>query len=334
MGDIEEVWREEFPEDFEERLDSILACVNTEYKSTVLSEGLTNSWQTQYDIRDRIQTKYGDMLDPDSGIYKDYSEWTFIPIGAVAKGKAERKGEHISNVYKLTEEGLEFANPAAKLAIKTACNLDTSFYEVFGRTASRGDSRSPYNRAKILKGISSEGDVRKCDLMEEFTFPENDMQRHLEKLSGAGLIDYKSISMEDSTNPDELNFQERKSNARITEHGEFLLSNFLYPLERGLKDEDMSQINQELEEINPDLWKKYVRRGVDMYRSVAPNYKAKPKEVRKNEILSVLEEEDARPCELKDKIGISPHGYLKELREEGKVEREREGRAVYYSAVD
>lgn len=402
MEEIEEMWREEFPEDPDGRIEAVLSSVNTEFKSVTLSEALDDRWRTKTGLKNRVE-RYGEediRIPTSTGTYRDYCKKTFIPIGGVVGAKIQKKGYGLVDHYRLTEEGKEFAKPAAQLAIKTANDFGRSLYEILGKTASRGKSRAPYNRARILEELYERENLRRKDLGEVLELAEKNIFPSLETLSGIGFVEFESIFSEErgwakyeyaekEGEPEtvreyssltqrvykemkelkvsdyrevaeELNYpylshiskvlsgleeqgflrreakfelHEKLSEGNIKSKGEKFVEDFLYPLEEGLESDDMSGVRETVDPlVNSDRWKRYVRKGLELYGKISPRYKSKSKERRREQILSLLEKEGKlRPKEINEKIGVNIANYLGELREEEVVERERDGRAVYYS---
>lgn len=127
---------------------------------------------------------------------------------------------------------------------------------------------------------------------------------------------------------------EKLSEASITETGLKFLREFLEPTYEALEDEKI------LEDIKKEILDEYENDPVSrindftdatkLYADVSPAFKKEPREVMKGKILDVLEENSLRPKEIDRLIGKYVQHILKDLIEEGKITKKREGKAVYY----
>jgi|GEM_PF-1897121 len=204
----------EFQKNTDDRLAAILSCVNTEYKSAELGWALDNIWRTGSNIRKIIETYiYSNIGIPGEASFKDYCEWSFIPIGVVAKGKiiSQGKTNPVSH-YKLTDEGFKSGKPIAQFALKTSVDGGLSMYEILGVTSSPGDTRSPFNIAKMLLELEKENNLKSCDFEKKFDIIS--AGKHLNNLKNIGFVDYDSTTQKtfgctqyewvDGKNPDDV----------------------------------------------------------------------------------------------------------------------------------
>ncbi len=182
----------------EEKFERILSVINTEFKS-ITWYCLDESWQTYCDLgkefKRTVEEEYA--VIPRENSFGAYCHFTFFPIGLVAEEKIRLKGRQNPVLHwKLTEDGEKY-KPIAAFSIKTAVDFDLSMYQILGPTHTPGDSRSPYNRAKILMNLSEEENLRRVDLENNIGLDGENIQKHLLSLKKIGFVDYESVSMEE-----------------------------------------------------------------------------------------------------------------------------------------
>lgn len=198
VGKVKTVWKE-FPINIDDRLNAVLSGVNTEFKSAALGCYLDDKWKTSNEIE--IISKnhlYPHTINPNSGTFKDYCVYTFIPAGLVAEKRIKYpKGNDVS-YFKLTEAGEKYGKPIARLSLKTAVESKRSMYEIFGRTASPGKTNSPSNTAKILDILEKQSNIRETDLTNIVGLNNTGIRKHLLNLKEIGFVDYASVSSEET----------------------------------------------------------------------------------------------------------------------------------------
>ncbi len=393
-----------FPKNLEERANSILASVNTEYKSASLGFFLDDKLKTKDDIRNTAEGYVDPTVNrvPSKETFRKHCTGTFIPIGMVAEERIKYKGRtNPVSYYKLTEDGEKYGKPIAQLSLKTAVDNNLSMYEIFGPTASPGKTRSPLNTAKILFELEKEENLRKVDLENRTGLYSSSIKRHLDNLKELGFVDYDSVSLEESgwskyewikeKNPENvkpihgyttltrevankmkkigvsdsneltkiLDYKnsgnlskilsdlekqgfvkrtkkfkggEKLSEASITEEAKNFLEEFLEPVYGALEGDfkavyDRIELFDDISNISD-----YISKGFNLYEKVCPAYKRENKEDTKFRILQLLENNPGlRVKEIDDMLGKSAGECLKELVESGEIEKEREGKAVFYS---
>ena len=198
--EIEKVERtyKEFPKKIDDRVNAILSGINSEYKSATLGFFLNDNWKTKSDIRGNAEAYVG-LVDriPSMSTFRSYCTATFIPIGAVAEERIKYKGRtNPVAYYKLTEDGEKYGKPIAQFSLKTAVDNNLSMYEIFGPTASPGETRSPLNIAKILFELEKEDNLREVDLKKKIGLDHKGVHKHLLNLRRLGFVDYESVSPE------------------------------------------------------------------------------------------------------------------------------------------
>jgi len=184
----------------ESRFEAILSSVNTEFKSVTLGYCLDESWKSSTEMKN----SYSSFLEgsgvkvPSHMNFSDYCHHTFHPIGLVIEERMQRKEpfKYVTS-WKLSEDGISYGQPSAALAIQTANEFNTSLYKILGPTNSPGDSRSPYNRAKILMHLDNVKKARKRDLSNISTLDESGILEHCKNLSKIGFIEYEGQDTEE-----------------------------------------------------------------------------------------------------------------------------------------
>ncbi len=127
---------------------------------------------------------------------------------------------------------------------------------------------------------------------------------------------------------------EKLSEANITEKGMRFVQEFLEPVYCALEDDNLLEdVGSVLEKYENDfvLRINHFTRANLLYKEVCPAFKKEPREFIKTDILDFLEEKGKlRTKEINALVGKQIALHLKELLEEGKVEKEKDGRATYY----
>ncbi len=127
---------------------------------------------------------------------------------------------------------------------------------------------------------------------------------------------------------------EKLSEANITELGMKFVQEFLEPVYNTLEDDNiLEDMRSVLEEYENDamLSINHFTRANLLYKEVCPSFKRKLKEFIKTDILDFLEEKGKlRKKEINALVRKNVGKHLKELLEESKIEKERDGMAVYY----
>lgn len=191
----------EFQKDPEERFSRILNIINTENKAFTVGFLLNNKiWRTTDDL-ERIAKGFVFPMfkPPKASQYQSYCTQTFIPIGVVAEEKIIVKGRTNPVAhYRLTEDGEKYAKPIARFALKTAVETGISMSEIFGATNSRGGTRAPYNRAKIILELQEQGSLSEAELEYKLALNHSTARNNLLALKEKGLVNYTSLSPEES----------------------------------------------------------------------------------------------------------------------------------------
>ncbi len=185
--------RHGFPRNPERRLETVLSCMNGELKQATLlvvdDEPLT---------RTGIWKLLGELADtplPDARTFYDYCTQTLCPAGFLIQeifGKGLRAR---CSCFSLSPKGAEYGQPIAAFSLRYAVDHDVSLYELLGPTSSAGDSRAPYNRARIIE-LLAEGCTQIVELEDRLGLAHTDINYHLTHLQGLGLVEFRSLKPE------------------------------------------------------------------------------------------------------------------------------------------
>lgn len=185
--------RYSFPEGPEERLEATLSCVNTELKQATLLV-LDSHPRTYIEISKSLAAITSANL-PSPQSFSAYCNDTFLPIGFLVQERFG-KGLGLSDRYfRISKEGEEYGRPIAAFSLKYAVNHSISLYELLGQRQSAGDSRSPYNRTRIVE-LLSEGKDKVKDLTERLGLTTEDVRQHLYNLKRLGVLTFDSLNFE------------------------------------------------------------------------------------------------------------------------------------------
>ncbi len=130
----------------------------------------------------------------------------------------------------------------------------------------------------------------------------------------------------------DLNF-EKKSNISIKEKGKEFLHNRIYPARRALEYDDFDIIYAEIGGFSNNMTVScnYIQKGFDLYKNVSPAYKKEGRETNKGKIMQLLRGQQLRKKEIDGMLGKNSTTYLKELYDNGDIEKCKKGKAVFYS---
>lgn len=186
--------RYDFPEHPEARLAAVLSCMNSELKQATLLV-LDRYPGTSSDISKRLATIANARL-PTPGTFSSYCTDTFVPMGFVVQERfRKRRPGFPRNYFAISGPGEKYGQPIAAFSLRYAVDHNISLYELLGQTASPGESRSPYNRARLVE-LVSEGHDRMVDVRERLGLAIEDVRQHLRKLEKLALLTFDSLSFE------------------------------------------------------------------------------------------------------------------------------------------
>ncbi len=190
------VRNEEFPEDIDSRLTSILSTVNAESKQVQL---LLMSEYPQ--ISTRIKSNFDHITDNNFDIdhraHGKYCTETFVPIGFVCEEKViyDDYGRWLTG-WSINGTGEKYGKPIAAFTLRKANEYGKSFHEFLGSTKSAGKSRSPYNRIMMLE-LLSDSPMSTQGLTDVMDLDSRVIRSHIKKLQELGFLEYDSVSPEE-----------------------------------------------------------------------------------------------------------------------------------------
>ncbi len=340
----------EFPKTTEGKLNAILLSVNSEYKSATLGWFLDKNFRTKNEIKD-ISKIYlnSSVKNLNAATYKDYCTYTFIPIGAVAEEKIKSKGRTYSfSHYKLTPDGEKYAKPIAQFALKTAVEIGISMHEIFGNTATPGETGSPYNTARILLELEKEDNIRNLEIANRLGLDQGVVADQISRLKKIGFCSHESIHSEITGSskyeraceetPEGIAWNStrlgsgKKSVTSLTEKGREFVQEFLIPVHQALKKDDLSAINKEIEILKDiSVAQSYITRGFKLYENVSAYSKSKSKDENLSAVLRLLKNKEMSHKEVSEELGNKATLYLHILSERGEIISKKEGKKVIYS---
>ena len=275
--------------------------------------------QTGHEIRNYLAASVSPSTVanlPSRDTFRGYCANTFSKHGIV-----EVEGGH----FCLSDAGERYGKPIAAFSLRYAVDSGRSLYEVFGPTYSSGGSRSPGNRARILEKLA-EGCGQIARLEKELGLDRASVRTHLRQLQSIGLAAFEPPKI------------------AICKSGLSALKGYIEPVKNALKDgQELGHMQRLLREFERDerLFRKYLSRGIELYRKASSSMNRQDAEDRAHELLEFIHKYYGAHG-----IGPSPrdaekalewtHGnvkwYLKSLLEKGRVEREMSNDKIRYRA--
>src|SRR3989338_10469215 len=181
-----------FPSNLEDRLASISNAINTELKIATLLH-LDDSPREAREIKARVRETIGRGYLPKTETFMAYGN-TLHDIALVAKETVVRDTGKIAYIgYSLTEAGKRYGRPATVLSLQYSVDNNISMFQILGSILTGGDSRSPYNRMRILRELKERGQLREVDLVEIIGSNNSIIQKHLIALAKIGFVTFDSI---------------------------------------------------------------------------------------------------------------------------------------------
>lgn len=328
----------DFPNNPELRLEAVLSCMNSELKQGVLLV-LGDEPKKTSDIRSRLVELTGLEL-PKKTTFLDYFTKTISPIGFFVERRIRKKGGFICAYFSLSEAGKKYGQPIAAFSLDYPVENDVSFYTLLGGTSSSGDSRSPYNRARMIE-LLREGCRTEIELERELGLSHPVVNRHLKHLQKLRLLKFSSRNYEADQQGIKFSSND-KSIITIDEEPSFF-EKYIRAVRGALDDrfevEDMKTIQQEFMQ-SKGRFSKHLRKRIEIYLTISPAKKAKPALERETELLRFVERYQKkhgigpRPIEVEKEKGWGRNMvdvYFRSLFKKGRLERNKEGRAVRYS---
>lgn len=180
----------EFHADRERKFETTLQAMNTEIKHGTLIL-LDDYPQTASGVRRDLINLAGTRF-PETSTFLSYFTEVFCP-GGFATRKAFGSGLGVEqNYFSVSTAGKRFGQPVAAFSLRYAVDHDMSLYNFLGPVSSTGDSRAPYNRARIIETLSR-GNKSVHELAEELGLSSSDVCNHLRRMQQLGLLVFDSI---------------------------------------------------------------------------------------------------------------------------------------------
>lgn len=184
---------ENFPEDPELRLEAVLSCVNSELKQVTILM-LDRQPKTAGDIRNDLSEMATAIL-PTVDTFKGYCRQTLSPIGFLVSQSPVQDLDIAARYFRLSDAGVRYGQPIAAFSLKYAVDHNMSLYSLFGATSSSGDSRGPYNAARILELLFS-GAKTIADVLEHIGVYRQSIIEHLKRLEAQGILVFDTLNCE------------------------------------------------------------------------------------------------------------------------------------------
>ncbi|MBI2452273.1 hypothetical protein HYV50_04335 [Candidatus Pacearchaeota archaeon] len=188
----ERIEEKPFPNNLEDRLAIIANAVNTELKSAALLH-LDDVPREGSEIRAKIRETIWRGYLPRTQSFKEYGN-TLHEIALVAKKTITRDTGEVEYIgYSLTEAGKTYGLPCAVLSLRYAVENKISMFQIFGSTLSKGKSRAPYNRIRILRELRNFEKLREKDFVESLGLNDSPVKNHLYALAKIGFVEFDSV---------------------------------------------------------------------------------------------------------------------------------------------
>lgn len=178
-----------FPKDSEKRLETLLCGVINSEKKQILTMFLKESPKELTELAKTFEETTNVYLRP---MCIDLTLYFLHQMGLVGCVFPQKKGK-IAIEYMLMKDGKHYAQPIAAFCLHLTNQLGLSFYQVFGATQSKGKSRCPYNRFRILEELIN-GEKSIGYLVKTLNISDGGpIASHLTVLKKIGFIDYETI---------------------------------------------------------------------------------------------------------------------------------------------
>lgn len=196
IGEVIESIQKKFPSDLEKRKEAIFPRVNSEPKNvvfTLMGDGLN---RTGDDLQKELEE-----LDPewitDANVLATICNQDLFQIGCTVEEKL-RIGKKMIRTWRSSNTGLSYGLPIACYSLKIAHDFGLSFYSILGSSHSRGKSKAPYNRVKIMETLREKEELRIIDLKRMINLHQENIRNHLLQLKKCGFVEFESANLEES----------------------------------------------------------------------------------------------------------------------------------------
>ena len=328
----------DFPENEEVRLEAVLNSVNSELKQAVVL-ALNGFPASPTDIWRRIERQTTVQL-PGIHVMGEYCNQSLVNIGLVASEEYNRLliPGLARKQFVISEAGSKYGQPLAAYSLKFAVDNNISLYSVLSSTHSKGDSRAPYNRVRVLEAVRDGAS----------TIPEiagtglrlknlgSVISKQIAQLAKLGLINYQS------TGPNK-DGQKASSSVSIHDSAQAFLGYVTFLRKALQQGDELQQALELLTEFRRDAQRftAYLDAGIELYRQVSPHLNAVSHEERVSDITTAItmymdeHGRGARPVEVARLLGWNDEVtrlFMSSLSKEGTLTKEKKlkGAGVYY----
>ena len=243
-----------FPKDAESRLEALLLALNLEPKQS-LTFCLDNRWKSARELWYEWK-KLGVDWQPETAALAGYCEKSLIPNGLVRTHSIRYQNtSRPVKRYRLSNAGLYYGQPAAKLMLHYSVKNQHSLYEILGNAPSSGRSRGPPNRVNLMRRFASRITSPK-KLMKELNFFYPSLDNHRSSLRSLGFIEYQPRI--GGATPD----------IQVTDIGKAFLDELITPLYSLCRDIQAEPIEAALSVFQDhETARQYIVDGIKFYRT-------------------------------------------------------------------
>lgn len=207
LADINEKKPEREPIPAEVFNNLINAISNHEVKLLVMAymAAQPTHWFSLTGLKHEMSARQGETpawsQDPTTTF--DYIRWSLEPIGAVVKGRVAGRDREV-DAYMASEVGQKYGLAfAGELLSWSLEHSDISLQQIFGRTASTAERRSPQTRFELYESILTSGQapsIRDITRSIDGHYPEANLEMSLRLLTEQGILEVFSTH-QDEYNP-------------------------------------------------------------------------------------------------------------------------------------
>lgn len=180
----------EFPKDPELRLQAALNSVNSELKQAILLT-IGDVPRTYNEIyKDLSRLSHARL--PTAQAIRSHLVDTLVPSGFIDLERLTHHGRTTRTYFQLSNAGREFGVAIAAFSLRYAVDQNMSLRDLLGQAGSGGESKSPYNRFRIIEFVSR-GPCQIVELTQQLQLQIEDVRQHLEKLAALEVLEYNSL---------------------------------------------------------------------------------------------------------------------------------------------
>jgi hypothetical protein len=248
-------------------------------------------------------------------------------------------------VWRLTAPGQIHGKPVSLFTLCHSVEHNRSMYSILGNTKHATlqlpyDIRGPpYYRARILqlidKGVTTNSELASKLVQMRY---RKDTRADLPSIVSEtgelkGPLKYYLKNLE------RIGFIADGNNLSLTEEGKAFVRDYLTPIENALQNkESLQDMRDLLDRFHRDKnWaKETCTAAMEIYQSTSPMRHTQPKEYREQQILGFVQDYEGESghgpqyTEICEHVGVSVRTYLRDLVEQERLAKHRDGRLVRY----